>query len=138
MESYLMPTNIAEYDGRRTRIIRNNAHILDDERKANLGFAYDAFVYNGLAKYKVVGSTIYQFTESEIAAIVAFIDDPTDLLPVPVVPEPTAAEVQEAANTSARTFLANTDWYILRHTETGVAIPIEITQARAAERIKIV
>ena len=26
-----MPTNIAEYDGRRTRVIRNNEHILDDE-----------------------------------------------------------------------------------------------------------
>ena len=133
-----MPTNIAEYDGRRTRVIRNNAHILDDERKANLGFAYDAFVYNGLSKYKVVGSTIYEFTESEIAAIVAFIDDPTDLLPVPVAPEPTAAEVQEAANKSAREFLDATDWYILRHTETGAEIPVGIAALRQAKRESIV
>ena len=133
-----MPTNIAEYDGQRTRVIRNNAHILDDERKANLGFTYDAFVYNGLSKYKVVGSTIYEFTESEIATVVAFIDDPTDLLPVPVAPEPTAAEIQEAANKSAREFLDATDWYILRHTETGAEIPMGIAALRQAKRESIV
>ena len=133
-----MPTNIAEYDGRRTRVIRNNEHILDDERKANLCFTYDAFVYNGLSKYKVVGSTIYEFTESEIASIVAFIDDPTDLLPVPVAPEPTAAEIQEAANKSAREFLDATDWYILRHTETGAEIPVGIAALRQAKRESIV
>jgi translation elongation factor EF-Tu-like GTPase len=133
-----MPTNIAEYDGRRTRVIRNNEHILDDERKANLGFTYDAFVYNGLSKYKVVGSTIYEFTESEIADVVAFIDDPTDLLPVPVAPEPTAAEIQEAANKSAREFLDATDWYILRHTETGAEIPMGIAALRQAKRESIV
>jgi hypothetical protein len=133
-----MPTNIAEYDGQRTRVIRNNAHILDDESKANLGFTYDDFVYNGLSKYKVVGSTIYEFTESEIAAVVAFIDDPTDLLPVPVAPEPTAAEIQEAANKSAREFLDATDWYILRHTETGAEIPVGIAALRQAKRESIV
>lgn len=133
-----MPTNLAEYNGQRTRVIKDNAHILDDERKANLGFTYDAFVYTEVAKYKVIGSTVYDFTESEIAAIVAFIDDPTDLLPVPVAPEPTAEEIQEAANKSAREFLDATDWYILRHTETGAEIPMGIAALRQAKRESIV
>jgi len=133
-----MPSlTLAEYNGTRTRVVKDNVLTLNDPRKANLGFTYDVFWYTGLAKYKVIGSTVTELSESELAAVVAFMDDPTDLLPVTVV-EPTAAEAQELINTAARTFLANTDWYILRHTETGVAIPIEITQARAAERIKIV
>ena len=34
--------------------------------------------------------------------------------------------------------LASTDWYVTRHTETGVAIPADVTTAREAARSAIV
>jgi hypothetical protein len=37
----------------------------------------------------------------------------------------------------ARAYLASTDWYIIRKTETGVDIPAEITLLRAEARLKI-
>ena len=57
-------------------------------------------------------------------------------------PEHTDAEI--AANTQAeltatsQAYLASTDWYITRHAETGVAVPDEITTARAAAREAVV
>ena len=56
----------------------------------------------------------------------------------PIAPEPTAAEIQEAANKSAREFLDATYWYILRHTETGAEIPVGIAALRQAKRESIV
>ena len=59
-----------------------------------------------------------------------------------IAPEFTDAEI--AANTQAETnatnqaYLASTDWYITRHAETGVAVPADVTTARAAARAAIV
>ena len=57
-------------------------------------------------------------------------------------PAPTAEEIaalaQAATNRQARAYLASTDWYVVRFTEVGVAVPSEITTARAAARAAIV
>jgi len=45
---------------------------------------------------------------------------------------------QVIINMKARAYLASTDWYVIRLTETGVAIPQEITEKREAARQSIV
>lgn len=52
-------------------------------------------------------------------------------------PEEIAAEAQEAINTEARTYLASTDWYVIRYQETGVAVPEEVTTKRASARMQV-
>ncbi len=45
---------------------------------------------------------------------------------------------QGRINSEARAYLESTDWYVVRETETGVAVPDEIKQLRAEARTKIV
>ena len=49
-----------------------------------------------------------------------------------------AANTQAELNATSQAYLDSTDWYITRHTETAVAVPDEITTARAAARAAIV
>lgn len=44
---------------------------------------------------------------------------------------------QEKANKEARAYLTETDWYVVRFAETGVAIPADIAAARQAARESI-
>lgn len=47
-------------------------------------------------------------------------------------------EEQERINKEARAYLASTDWYVIRNQETGVAVPQDILDARAAARTSII
>ena len=49
-----------------------------------------------------------------------------------------AANTQAETNATSQAYLASTDWYITRHAETGVAVPADVTTARAAAREAIV
>jgi hypothetical protein len=49
-----------------------------------------------------------------------------------------AANTQTELNETSQAYLASTDWYITRHAETAVAVPEEITTARASARAAIV
>lgn len=53
-------------------------------------------------------------------------------------PEPTIEQEQRTRNESARRYLRETDWYVLRKTETGIEIPQEIIDARSAARASVV
>lgn len=55
-----------------------------------------------------------------------------------MVNDVTDASQQEAINLEARAYLAETDWYVIRKMDTGVAVPAEIELAReqARQRIK--
>ena len=48
------------------------------------------------------------------------------------------ANIQTDANVIHQAYLASTDWYITRHAETGLAVPADVTTARAAARAAIV
>ena len=64
--------------------------------------------------------------------------------------EPTAAEItaevtrleslepQRLLNIDSLAYLASTDWYVTRFTESGVAVPADVTQARTDARLAIV
>ena len=60
------------------------------------------------------------------------------------VPAPEYTDAEIAANTQAelnatsQAYLDSTDWYITRHAETAVAVPADVTTARAAARAAIV
>ena len=49
-----------------------------------------------------------------------------------------AANAQAETNATSQAYLASTDWYITRHAETAVAVPADVTTARAAARAAIV
>ena len=57
-------------------------------------------------------------------------------------PEFTDAEIavnaQAETNATSQAYLASTDWYITRQAETAVAVPADVTTARAAARAAIV
>jgi len=62
--------------------------------------------------------------------------------PMPVVPEPEPIEPyvpdpQQEINEKSRSYLRDTDWYVIRFLETGVAVPAEITEARNAARAAV-
>ena len=54
--------------------------------------------------------------------------------------QPVSVELtaQEVLNNESLGYLASTDWYITRHAETAVAVPADVTTARAAARAAIV
>ena len=53
-------------------------------------------------------------------------------------PAPTAQDLQAAENARLRQYLAETDWYVVRYSETGVPIPDDVKQARAEAREQII
>tara|TARA_B110000037_G_scaffold187663_1_gene218413 strand:+ start:463 stop:768 length:306 start_codon:yes stop_codon:yes gene_type:complete len=52
--------------------------------------------------------------------------------------QPTAEQLQAETNATSQAYLASTDWYITRYAETAVAVPADVTTARAAARAAIV
>lgn len=52
--------------------------------------------------------------------------------------EKAAREKQEQINQEARQYLAETDWYVVRELDTGVAMPDEVRQKRAEARARVV
>ena len=54
------------------------------------------------------------------------------------LPEPTPEQLQSQKNAEARAYLLSTDWYVVRFSETGVAIPAEIIEARKLAREVVV
>ena len=49
-----------------------------------------------------------------------------------------AANAQSLVNSEALEYLKTTDWYVTRFTESGVAVPADVTTARTAARAAIV
>ena len=45
---------------------------------------------------------------------------------------------QETINIDSSAYLSVTDWYVTRFTETGIAVPADITAARADARVAII
>jgi len=62
-------------------------------------------------------------------------DHPEALVDEPKPPEPTEAELKQSLLNDARIYLSSTDWYVTRFTETGKAIPQEVSAKRSKARM---
>lgn len=71
--------------------------------------------------------TINDITEHRLAAMYMIVE--TDI---------TIQRVQQEVNDEARTYLASTDWYIIREAETGELCPANIKTTRATARASII
>jgi hypothetical protein len=49
-------------------------------------------------------------------------------------PPKTEEQILLEQQAEARQYLVDTDWYVIRFTETGVAVPTEVTEQRAYSR----
>jgi len=49
-----------------------------------------------------------------------------------------AANTQAETNATSQAYLASTDWYVTRYAETDVAVPADVTTARAEARAAII
>lgn len=58
-----------------------------------------------------------------------------DKTPPTITEEDIAADNQRTIRNTAKKYLADTDWYVTRYTETGTAIPEDIATARTQARI---
>jgi hypothetical protein len=92
---------------------------------------------------KVHGSYLEsELSEAEIATKAGVIE--IDGITKHVIPNQFTVEIneyvkpQDILNLEFKKYLADTDWYIVRHVETGVAIPQDILTARALARQSIV
>jgi hypothetical protein len=48
-----------------------------------------------------------------------------------------ASQEQERSNANALAYLAETDWYVIRNQETGVPVPADVLERRAAARVTV-
>jgi hypothetical protein len=61
-------------------------------------------------------------------------DAPVTLLTV----EELAKQAQELTNSTALKYLADTDFYVIRFMDSGIAVPVDITQKREEARASVV
>lgn len=92
---------------------------------------------------KVAGAYLEsELSESEIATKTGIIE--IEEIVKHVIPDQFIVEIaeklstQQEINMNAKKYLSETDWYCIRHVETGVAIPTDILNARAMARQSIV
>lgn len=107
--------------------------------KTTRGF-YDAAIHGDNMPADVV-----EITAEEHAALMdgqsngKLIDFDKDGYPFLADPAPpTEEQLQQQANSEARAYLAETDWYVIRLQETGEPVPAEILEERAAARARVI
>lgn len=107
--------------------------------KTTRGF-YDAAIHGDTMPEDVV-----EITTEEHAALLEgqsngkLIDFDKDGYPFLADPAPpTDEQLQQQANTEARAYLAETDWYVIRLQETGEPVPADILAERPAARARVI
>lgn len=104
--------------------VRRGEQTLTANTKPEFSFNYDALSYDGnLGRCQFENVTL-DLNEDQVAEIEAYIE----LIAV----DPTAQ-----TNLDSQMYLAATDWYVIRKTETGTAIPTEILIKREEARESI-
>ena len=83
-----------------------------------------------LAQLTSVGSFSMRYEHNLSTGVVTEHED------APVI-EATPAQLQAVINNDSLAYLASTDWYVTRESETGVLVPTAVTTARAAARLAI-
>lgn len=93
--------------------------------KPNLSFAYDELQYHQTNKGYLIGTDWFNMTNEQEIEVENYILSIT-------VDEILSQKIQD--NNTHLAYLYNTDWYVTRFSETGVAIPNDITTQRAIAR----
>ena len=116
--------------------------VATNERTVEVSPAVEESSYDTYASYDEDGVGIGEVIETVIvpsrqAITQVVVDLPAEYSdPTPV--DVTSELQQKATNEASRKLLADTDWYIIRESETGVVCPQEIKDQRAAARLAIV
>jgi hypothetical protein len=105
--------------------IRKGDQTLQAGIKPEFSFDYLALSYDG-----IVGS--FRINNEDVALTDLQIQEIEDYIAT-VAPEPVSQ-----TNLESRMYLADTDWYAIRAFETGVAIPADVSEARAEARAAII
>tara|TARA_R110000744_G_scaffold352500_1_gene458619 strand:+ start:346 stop:714 length:369 start_codon:yes stop_codon:yes gene_type:complete len=107
--------------------VRKGDQTLSAGIKPVFSFDYDSLNYSSVttasSTYQIENAD-YDLTDEQCAEIEEYISG--------VTPDPT-----ETTNFQSKMYLAETDWYVIRKTETGTAIPTDILVARADARAAI-
>lgn len=117
------------YDGNVTSVVKSGVDVaLQSTLKPVFSFEYDTIKFSTSVKEYVVGGETKGITPDQAEEILEYLE---------TVEEDKAITKMIKDNTEARNYLHQTDWYIIRHLETGVAVPQEITEGRAEARAKV-
>ena len=105
--------------------VRRGETILQAGVKPSFSFTYQALAYDGVGGSFRDNNADVELTSTQIQEIEDYI---------------TAITTDSTAQTNVESLihLADTDWYVTRYAETGVAIPQDILDSRAAARAAIV
>jgi hypothetical protein len=102
-------------------------HVLAIERP-QFSFAYHAIKYIPAVQEILIDGQALAMTDAQREEVAAFLAG--------VEPDETLS-LKVAENQRNRRFLNETDWYVVRHAETGVGIPADILELRAGARAAI-
>ena len=108
------------------------------ELKPVTGFEYESFIYSEISnRYEVFDANgIRPMSEQERAFMQMMASSWTQALGQEGNPNET--QNIEMKNAEYRAYLASTDWYGVRFVETGIAVPVEIAEARTTARASVV
>lgn len=111
-----------------TSLIKGNRNFFSSI-KPTFSFQYSSLTFIANKKTYTFNNQEYPLTSEQQAEVAAFIES--------VNPDP-ALTAQIVTNLEAKRYLYETDWYVVRFIETGIPVPEDITNARAAARQRIV
>lgn len=120
----IVPSNPASL----VSIMRNDRHITGSIRP-QFSFSYQALQFSASVRTYMSDGVEHQMTEAEQAEVLDFLNN------LEVSDEKSR---QYAESLNSLRYLESTDWYVTRMVETGVPVPEDVLEARAAARAKIV
>lgn len=125
----MIKTFIVTHEGRIFAIDENNKK-LETGVKPIFSFEYETINFDrqGIKKYSFNGSE-HELTSNQQIEIIELIDG---------IVEDVDLTNKISNNADHLMYLRNTDWYIIRHQETGIPVPQEILDARANARSNII
>ena len=96
--------------------------------KPEFSFDYDSLLFSTSLKEYTLGTTTSGMSDGQIAEVLAYLE---------TVTEDVDLSAKLIRLRKAESYLAATDWMVLRKTETGVDIPADVTDERAVSRQSI-
>jgi len=106
-------------------LIEKDGKRLEAFMKPEFSFQYDDVQFHETSQGFVLNDNWTDFTAEQAQELTTYIDSQVE-------------DPQGKINFESLNYLAETDWYITRLAESGVAVPADVTTARAAARLAVV